>query len=204
MLGLAVLFAIGAYFFISLLVVRLSSRWAKKRGRRGWVWGGVAAFAMYNLVFWDLIPTLLMHKYYCSTQAGFWVYKTPEQWVKENPGVLEKLPAYDDGRSQELGPTHTSYPLNQRISWQHRVAPAFLGIGKFEEILVDEKNGEVLAKEIYFRAGRCLGAPRRLADFKFWVAHCKCRNEPFRAEVGLNFSQLRDIFRGNSDKGEIK
>lgn len=32
-----------------------------------------------------------MHKYYCLSQAGFWVYKTPEQWVKENPGVMETL-----------------------------------------------------------------------------------------------------------------
>jgi len=46
---------------------------------------------MYNLVFWDLIPTLAMHKYYCANEAGFWVYKTPEQWVKENPGVAKTL-----------------------------------------------------------------------------------------------------------------
>ncbi len=91
MLGLVVLFVIGIYLAISALVVWLATRWAKKRGRRGWVWGGVAAFAMYNLVFWDLIPTLAMHKYYCATEAGFWVYKTPEQWVKENPGVAETL-----------------------------------------------------------------------------------------------------------------
>lgn len=91
MLGLVVLFVIGLYLAISALVVWLAARWAKKRGRRGWVWGGVAAFALYNLVFWDLIPTLVMHKYYCATEAGFWVYKTPEQWVKENPGVAETL-----------------------------------------------------------------------------------------------------------------
>ncbi len=91
MLGLVVLFVIGLYLAISALVVWLAARWAKKRRRRGWVWGGIAAFAMYNLVFWDLIPTLVMHKYYCATEAGFWLYKTPEQWVKENPGVMETL-----------------------------------------------------------------------------------------------------------------
>jgi hypothetical protein len=91
MLGLAVFFFIGLYLLITLAAVWFAARWARKRGRRAWVWGAVAAFVMYNLVFWDLIPTLLIHKYYCATEAGFWVYKTPEQWVKENPGVLETL-----------------------------------------------------------------------------------------------------------------
>ncbi len=46
---------------------------------------------MYNLVFWDLIPTKLLHKYYCATEAGILVYKTPGQWITENPGVAETL-----------------------------------------------------------------------------------------------------------------
>jgi hypothetical protein len=91
MLGLVVLFVIGVYLAVSALVVLLAARWAKKRGRRGWVWGGLAALAMYNLVFWDLIPTLTMHKYYCATEAGFWVYKTPEQWVREHHSELEGI-----------------------------------------------------------------------------------------------------------------
>jgi hypothetical protein len=91
MLGLVVLFVIGIYFVLSLVVTIFAAHQADKRGKNPWVWGGLAAFAMYNLVFWDLIPTLVMHKYYCSTQAGFWVYKTPEQWKAENSGVAETL-----------------------------------------------------------------------------------------------------------------
>ena len=199
MLGLVVLLFVGAYVLVSALVVWLVARWARKRNRRSWVWGGLAAFAMYNLVFWDWVPTVVMHRYYCATEAGFWVYKTPEQWVKENPGGLEKLTAYNDGRSRELGSTYISYPLNERITWQHKVTPVLLGIGKFEEVLIDEDNGRVLAKEIYYRSGRCSGAPRSLADFKYWVTKCECRNEPFRTNEGLSFSQLREMFRGNSD-----
>lgn len=204
MFGLMILLALGAYLAVSALVIRLAARWAKKRNRKPWLWGGLAAFAMYNLVFWDWIPTVVMHKYYCATEAGFWVYKTPEQWAKENPGVLERLTAYDDGRSLELGPTHISYQLNQRISWQHKVAPVILGIGKFEDLLVDENNREVLAKAIYFRSGKCSGAPKELADFKFWIAQCTCRNEPFRTNDGLTFGQFMDLVRGNRNKGETK
>jgi hypothetical protein len=91
MLGLVVVFVIGIYLVISLVVTIFAAHQADKRGKSPWLWGGLAAFAMYNLVFWDLIPTLVMHKYYCATEAGFWVYKTPEQWVRENPGVAETL-----------------------------------------------------------------------------------------------------------------
>jgi cytochrome c oxidase assembly factor CtaG len=51
MLGLAVLFFIGLYLLITLAAVWFAARWASKRGRRAWVWGAVAAFVMYNLVF---------------------------------------------------------------------------------------------------------------------------------------------------------
>ncbi len=91
MLGIAVLFFVGLYLLLTLVVMLFSVRWARKHGRRSWVWGGVALLTMYHLMFWDLIPTLLIHKYYCATEAGFWVYKTQEEWVKENPGVLETL-----------------------------------------------------------------------------------------------------------------
>ncbi len=91
MLGLVIIAFIVAYLAVSGLVVWLAARWARKHKRRPWVWGGLAALVMYNLVFWDWIPTIAMHKYYCATQAGFWVYKTPEQWARENPGVLETL-----------------------------------------------------------------------------------------------------------------
>jgi len=90
-IALVILFFLAIYLLITAVVMGLASRWARRHGRRGWVWAGVAAFGMYNLVFWDLIPTLLVHKYYCETQAGFWVYKTPEEWRDENPGVLETL-----------------------------------------------------------------------------------------------------------------
>ena len=42
MFGLIVLMAIATYLIISALVVWLSVRWAKKRGRRGWLWGSFA------------------------------------------------------------------------------------------------------------------------------------------------------------------
>lgn len=164
MLGLVVLFVIGAYLIISALVVWLAARWAKKLGRRGWVWGGLAAFAMYNLVFWDLIPTLAMHKYYCATEAGFWVYKTPERWTKENPGVREAL-------KESLAPDRVTYkqtkkslveklPANTRRSWYTQRfyidvtrEKIFLSMNSTEEKFYDAETGDLIARAVSFAPG---------------------------------------------------
>jgi hypothetical protein len=91
MAGLVIIGIYFIYLVISVLVIRFAIRWAKKRGRRPVIWGLLAAFLMYNLVAWDYLPTLLAFKYYAHTESGFWVYKTPEQWKAENPGVAETL-----------------------------------------------------------------------------------------------------------------
>ena len=71
MMGLMVLGFFAVYLALSVWAVKAASGWAKANNKKPWLWGGLAAFVMYNLVFWDLIPTLIAHKYYCSTQAGF-------------------------------------------------------------------------------------------------------------------------------------
>ena len=91
MIGLMYLLFFSAYALISLAVVVGVVKWARKRGRSTFRWGFAAAFIMYNLVFWDWIPSIIQHEYYCRTKAGFWVYKTLDQWKMENPGVLETL-----------------------------------------------------------------------------------------------------------------
>lgn len=112
MLGLVVIAFIAAYLAVSVLVVWLAVRWARRHNRRAWVWGGLAAFVMYNLMFWDWIPTVVMHRYYCSTEAGFWVYKTPEQWEKENPGVLEVLNLSNLPEEYRVNPNNGNYGDN--------------------------------------------------------------------------------------------
>lgn len=91
MFGLIVLVCIGIYFAFSIWAVTTAANWARLNGRRSWLWGGAAALVMYNLIFWDLLPTLVADRYRCEAESGFFVYKTFDQWMKENPGVLETL-----------------------------------------------------------------------------------------------------------------
>jgi hypothetical protein len=113
MLAIAVLFFFGVYLLITLWVVLTTIAWAKRNNRSPLKWGGVAAFVMYNLVFWDWLPTVVAHQYYCATEAGFWVYKTPEQWKEENPGVAETLSPYHLPEQFRL-PKRPGYAGNNR------------------------------------------------------------------------------------------
>lgn len=177
MLGLVVIAFIAGYLAISGLVVWLAARWAKKRGRRGWVWGGLAALVMYNLVFWDWIPTVAMHKYYCATEAGFWVYKTPEQWAKENPGVLETLVASKGAPSTRVGDMDSyidTYVTNERFRWVvKRAGPEFPNLWRHEQTFVDAKTNEVLARYKDFSTSQV--APQAgWAGWKFWLQRDHC------------------------------
>lgn len=153
MLGLAYLLVFLVYLAISIGIVVLVVRWAKKRNRRPWVWGSLAAFVMYNIVFWDWIPTVVAHRYYCSTQAGFWVYKTLDQWKTENPGVAEKLVAAQP--TIERMPYGDLQILDERfaIETRRKTPIALLSTKIFEASLVDRKTGEVIARGVDVGSG---------------------------------------------------
>lgn len=91
MIALVMLAAFASYVLISAMVVWFAVGLARKRKIKGWKLGVPAGLCMYLIVFWDYLPTVLMHKYYCATEAGFWMYQTPEEWSVDNPGVLEAL-----------------------------------------------------------------------------------------------------------------
>lgn len=153
MMGLMVLLAFAAYLGITLIVAITAARWARRNGRRGWLWGGVAAFAMYNLVFWDWIPTVALHKYYCATEAGFWVYKTPEQWAKENPDKAGRLPLLRPQPVRRIPGGWVIYQINDRVSLEVLQTEPTHAIGRTERLLRDSKNGEILAKDTAFTIG---------------------------------------------------
>ena len=116
-MGLVIFAALGLYLLISIGVVAWAIWYARKHNKNIWLWGFGAAFIMYNLVFWDWIPTVVAHKYYCSSEAGFWVYKTLDQWKAENPGVLEGLVREDAHFiSEQNVSSYTSVPTFYRIN----------------------------------------------------------------------------------------
>ncbi len=150
MFGLAVI-VVGALYLVLLLWAtasgwRLGVDW---RGKKPWLGAIIGFLIVFLPVFWDWIPTVVVHKYYCAKDSGFWVYKTLDQWKKENPGVAETLVANKDPVTIQ-----NAYVLNQRFNWvikQEQYFPLNYMMRE-EQQVVDSKTGEVLARYVDYSA----------------------------------------------------
>lgn len=175
MIGLLIFLLVGAYLLISVAIVFWSQRLAKKRGRSRWIWGSAAAMGMYLLVFWDLIPVLVMHRYYCSNDGGIWVYETPEHWASKNPEALRQNLVHPRSlaqRTEQLPSgwrTWLSDSLYSESNFDRRFSHA---IRREEQRLIDARTGQVLAGEVDYERGNVraieLGG-ESLTDLKIWL-----------------------------------
>lgn len=134
---------------------------------------------------WDL-PTIPLHKYYCATQAGFFVYKTPEQWLKEHPEVTR----------EELRPlgkdmTHlwdfpyrpiksndfSALMLNKKIeikSYLEKVSSLF-PITKHMTHFSEIESKKTLAKQVTFSSGYPPAMTTGgVVGFKSWLNNSAC------------------------------
>lgn len=155
MFGLLVFLALGIYLLFAAYAVHKARSYARTHGKSPQRWGWGAALVAFLIPFWDWIPTVATHQYYCATQAGFWVYKTPEQWRAENPGEMEKLvsnnaqvPVRSDGDKNNW--THI-FELNQKFNEiTAHGGPFALHRWTYTRMVIDKGTGEVMAKNIDF------------------------------------------------------
>jgi len=187
MTGLAILTAFAVYLIISAVVINAVASWVKRTKASLW-WPIFAGFVMFMIPFWDWLPTVAAHKYYCSTEAGFWVYKTLDQWKAENPGVMETL-VETKGTPSAGG----AYILNQRFKWAiTKDGPLLFNRWRWEHRVVDIKNNEVLARYVDFSTGSgFIGGPPR--QIKFWLQNDHCIGGASNQDLFRNF---RDYFIG--------
>jgi len=176
MLGLVYLLAFLVYLLLSVGVVSFSSKKAKERGIAGWKWGVPAALIMYLIVFWDHIPTLVSHGYFCNKDAGFKIHKTLEQWNKEYPGVAETL-NYEDFPQSEGDRNHYIRHLNQRFDSVFTRTPVFLSVKQRKYQVIDISTNEVLAEYIDYSSGGGFQNANALTDYKLWLASNSCEND---------------------------
>lgn len=172
MFGLAVLVVGVIYLVVLLAVTRIAFVGAKRRGyskSKCWLAAAVGFLIVYLPVFWDHIPTMIANEYYCSTQAGFTVYKNVEQWVAENP-VAEKALTWSEISPDETLPDGTTRIfLNERfVSETHRRLPIpLLSTQISERVIKDIKTGEVIARHLSVGSGFRGSADWR--QLKFWL-----------------------------------
>ena len=167
----------AAYLLISIGVVAWAVSYAKKNGKSARKWGWSAALVMWLIPFWDWLPTVATHQYYCSTEAGFWVYKTLDQWKAENPGVMETLVVNKGEPSSRQGDMvnySDTYFVNQRFNLIVKHNGQFpFNRWRHERELVDVKTYEVLARYVDFSTSQ----EQRQAGWsgwKFWLDSRNC------------------------------
>ncbi len=176
-MGLVILGALALYLLVSIFVVIGAIKHAKNNGKSTKRWGWGAVLVMYLIPFWDWIPTVAVHQYYCATESGFWVYKTPDQWKAENPGVAETLVANKGASSKRQGDMTNytdTYFLNQRFNWVvKKTGPLLLNRWRWEKEVIDTNTNEVLVRYVDFSTGSgFIGGPPRMLRFWLQSEHC--------------------------------
>jgi hypothetical protein len=191
------MFGLVAWFVLILYLWLLV--WATKRGwrwgieKRGWTGkkrylGAMIGFMIVYLpVFWDWLPTVAVHQYYCAKDSGFWVYKTLDQWKAENPGVMDTLVA-NKVSVQRIGDdeNHTDTVVrNQRFNSvvQLQRPLALLPVYSSTSEIVDSSNGEILARYVDYSSGKGRDY------FKFWLNAQGCPNGSVNRIAFLSFSE---------------
>ncbi len=166
MMALAVLGALGVYVWLSVYVIRRAAAAGRARGGAGWKWGLLTALAMYHLVFWDAIPTVLAKQYYCQKDAGLIIHQTAEQWMEENPGVAEALVWLPENSPSAGGQDHRTYYYNDRFIWKVTSDPVFLSVRRKRQQVIDVKTKAVVIDSIDYSSGSRYGAIDELNDLR--------------------------------------
>jgi hypothetical protein len=176
--------------------IGLALRFAKRTGRNKWVWGAIGFLLVYLPVFWDHIPILVMHEYYCEKEAGFWVYKTLNQWKVENSGVILTPEGRSTNTQKEEGGYKEIHQLNHRFNWVINLqgVSSILQVSKREETLVDTKNNDVLARFMDFSRGN----QRSTGTTKFWLVNSDCNGgEIYRVRMGKLIDEIYAEAKGD-------
>lgn len=197
------------YVVISAFIVRKAYRYTKARYGKGWGGAVLAVLGMYGLVFWDLIPVYVAHKYYCSTEAGFWLYKSPRQWIKENPEVIGSAWKFVGKRHEIVSKNVSRFWSTERIYVEY-IRSGYLNdeIGRTEAVLVDNATGYILARAVEFYRGNpsalALGT-NSLSDYKIWLGFGHRYCGPIDTPEGFmdSFSSNRYLLE-KLGKGEVK
>lgn len=195
-----VIVVVGAvYLLISIGVVAWAVSHAKKTGKSAKRWGWSAALVMWLIPFWDWLPTVAVHQYYCATESGFWVYKTIDQWKVENPRGWEELDEDKNAPMRRVGndENHTDIQvLNQRFHWttEKRRFVSLLPVYRWKDEIADSNTSQVVARYIDLSSGKG-------RDYlKFWMNVESCPGGEKNKNALYHFVEL--IVHGS--EGEIK
>ncbi|HEB96694.1 MAG TPA: hypothetical protein ENI96_09735 [Sedimenticola thiotaurini] len=193
MLGLIYVGVLAGYLLVSLVLALIAAWIARAGGAAGWKAGVPVFLIMLGLVFWDWLPMEVMYRYDCARHGGFTLYKSIEQWKRENPGVAETLVAAPS-RMHSDGKNRTTFILNERFSLVMTKIPHWFHIVERNDRIIDHKTGETLARYVDFRTDIIplglggIGLNGRL--FKLWMMKNSCEEKQVRRKGQEQFNDM--------------
>jgi len=200
MIGLILLAIVGIYIFAVVVATKIAMRLARGRGASQKVvrLAGIGGFLLFTLpIFWDWIPTVAAHRYYCAKDSGFFLNKSPEQWMKENPGAAEKLTSKITEPDQVIERGKKIF-INKQFAWTRKNDTLVWGINQREDAIVDRATGEPLALWRDYSTGvygsMVGGGGGGLRDRKLWMRYRTCEPgdpDPSKWINGKKFDAIR-------------
>jgi len=181
MFGLVAWMVLILYLWLLVWATKRGWRWGVEKkgwtGKKRYLGAAFGFLIVYLPVFWDWLPTVAVHQYYCAKDSGFWVYKSLDQWKVENPGVMETLVANKGAPSKRQGDMKNytdTYFLNSRFNWVVKHNGKFLfNRWRHEQEVVDTKTNTVLARYVDYSTSQ----ERQQAGWsgwKDWLARGHC------------------------------
>ena len=197
-MGVVILLVVLAYLAVligaPIIGYRLAARSGWQKSRR-WLVAVVVFLAIFLPMFWDWVPTALLHSHYCGKYGGLTVAKTAEQWVQDNPGVAETLKKPSKPLQTGAWPKY-SRVLNQRMRLETESSEMAFGLRQSERRVVDQKTGETLVRLVDFSTGQSIRAFSHFRDIKIWM-HLESCDE---LRLFKQFSVLAQAFEDLGDK----
>ena len=175
-MAIAVLSFVLLYVVVLIGATVLGYQLAKRRGwpsGKRWSAAAVGFLMIFLPMFWDWLPTVWLHSYYCDKDAGITVSKTPEQWAKDNPDVGKSLIRQEPPKLVAT-PNGDYIQLNQRIRRERERLQKPLWLEEYQHRIVDNKNGETLVRLIDFGTGQTGRRIEQFRDIKVWMYRNSC------------------------------
>jgi hypothetical protein len=175
MFGLIVVVLFGLYLLLLVWATRAAYRWAKKRGwskARCWSAAGAGFLLVYLPVFWDFIPTLLVHEYRCRN-AGYRESNQLSQWITTNESLLKTLVPYNTPKLIVIGMTKVE-KANDRLGNVFEIKPvSAFPVMELRSYVIDIETGQILAEFIDFSRGAVTGK----GSWKYWLYSKSCYSD---------------------------
>jgi hypothetical protein len=191
MFSLVAFAIIGVFFLLVWFSAWLCRKIALSAGA-GQITARIAAIFGASIVvlpvFWDVPPTLIAHRYYCATDAGVQVYKSPHQWYAEKTGKVALMPPRllesDEEVRRSAVPKSEHTLRSQGLLVALSQMNVFMSVKLHRSRIVDMHSGEVLVEKRDYSAF--------FDDFKQpWLVQGRCKNLENKFP---NFKQISEEF----------